>query len=68
MLLRFLADYRDERLREAIGAWLGGALNADFEWLRGRAMLADELTVLQWEQLCFFYGYRPETEQEGKDR
>lgn len=65
MVLLFLADYRDERLREAIGAWLGGGLTplaADEG--RGRALLADELVALSFNDLLRFYGLPAEPPKE----
>lgn len=57
VVLQFLADYRDQRLREAIGAWLGGSLTAAQEQEgRGRALLADELVALDWQHILLFYG------------
>lgn len=60
LLLQFLADYRDERLREAIGAWFDGALVPLQEAEgRGRALLADEIIALRHEDLLRFYGVQP---------
>lgn len=57
MLLQFLADYRDQRLREAIAAWLSGGLSVSMDTEgRGRALMADELVALEWGDILRFYG------------
>lgn len=60
MVLDFLADYRDQRFREAIGAWMAGQLSATQENEgRGRALMANELIALAFEDLLRFYGVVP---------
>jgi hypothetical protein len=52
-------------MREAIGAWWGGALTPDFEAEgRGRARLADELVALEWDHVLAFYGVTPPPKEE----
>lgn len=59
-VLLFLQDYRDQRLRDAIGAFLGGSLTAQQEAeARGRCLLADELVALEFEHILAFYGFVP---------
>lgn len=68
MVLQFLADYRDDRFREAISNWFANALTTSVEAEgRGRAMLANELCDLSFEQILAFYGMTlaPEEEQPG---
>lgn len=68
MVLRFLEDYRDERLREAIDAFMAGGLTPLQEGEgRGRALLANELTVLTFEDVLRFYGVVPIAPQEETD-
>jgi hypothetical protein len=64
--LQFLLDYRDERLREAIGAFMGGGLTALSESEgRGRALLANEIAVLAFDDLLRFYGVTMEPPKEA---
>jgi hypothetical protein len=69
VVLRFLEDYRDQRLRDAVGALFDGAetvSSLDPEW-RGRARLADEMTVLERDHLMLFYGFEdPPKEEESR--
>ena len=64
LVLQFLADYRDELLRDAITSWFGGGLTATQEGEgRGRAMLAAELVEINYDQLLRFYGVQPAVEE-----
>lgn len=68
VVLRFLEDYRDERLREAIDAWMAGGLTALQEGEgRGRALLANELAVLSFEDVLRFYGVVPVVAEEEEN-
>ena len=63
LVLRFLEDYRDHLLREAIGAWFAGNLTAMQEAEgRGRALMTDELVALSFADIQKFYGVMPEAE------
>lgn len=66
VVLRFLEDYRDARLLEALEQFWHGALTPlQEEELRGRARLADELVALSWQDIQRFYGVEPAAEDVG---
>lgn len=57
MVLRFLEDYRDARLLEALEYfWNGTLVSVQEHELRGRARMADELVALSWDDILRFYG------------
>lgn len=64
VVLRFLADYRDQLYRDAFMRFIEGRLlDEEYQRFRGQFITANDVVDTNWDTICEFYGC-PELQRE----